>query len=119
MMRTLALDDKNWDLMIDDYGNIAVKEDAECLAQDVASSVRVWSGELPFDTTRGVDYDKPDENRQTLKIQMLEQVGYIDGVGDVFIDFSDFKDRKLIPMIYLTTEDGEKITVGEENVGSN
>lgn len=118
-MITLAIDNENWDLMVDEYGNIATKSNAEQIAQDVSSSVRVFRGEVPFDIYRGVEYNKPDENRNTLKQEILEQVYYIDGVGDVLIDFVELKDRTLRPIIYLTTEDGENITVGEQNVRAN
>lgn len=118
-MKTLGLLDENWDLFVDEYGNIATKDEAEQLAQDVASSVRVWKGEVPFDIYRGVEYNKPDENRQNLRQQMVEQVYYIDGVGDCLIDFKELTNRTLKPIIYLTTEDGEKITVGEQNVRAN
>lgn len=118
-MKTLGLLDENWDLFVDDYGNIATKDNNDQIAQDVASSVRVFKGEIPFDIYRGVEYNKPDENRQNLRQQMVEQVYYIQGVGDCLIDFTELKDRKLRPTIYITTEDGEKITVGEQNVGTN
>ena len=118
-MKTIALTNEKWDLFVDEYGNIATKGSAEQIAQDVASSVRVFKGEVPFDVYRGVEYNKPDENRNTLKQEMLEQVYYIEGVGDVLVDFTELKNRTLHPIIYLTTEDGENITVGEQNVRTN
>ena len=118
-MKTFGLLNENWDVFVDEFGNIAMKEDNNQIAQDVASSVRVFKGEVPFDIYRGVEYDKPDENRQNLKLQMTQQVYYINDIGDVLIDFTELKDRTLKPIIYLTTENGEKITVGEQNVGTN
>lgn len=118
-MKTLALINEGWDLFVDEYGNIATKSDADQIAQDVSSSVRVFKGEVPFDVYRGVEYNKPDENRNTLKQDIMEQVYYINGVGDALVDFRELKDRTLEPVIYLTTEGGENITVGEQNVRTN
>ena len=59
-MITLGLDE-NWDVYVDSFGNIGVKKDSEQIAQDVSSSCRVFKGECRFDTTRGIEYNKPDE----------------------------------------------------------
>lgn len=59
-MQTLALDDANWDLTVDGAGNIAVADDDPPnpigLAQDAASAIRLFLGELWFDTTQGIPY---------------------------------------------------------------
>lgn len=53
---TLLLDRSAWDLIIDSSGNIAMGQPSYALAQDVASAVRLFSGELYYDTTKGVPY---------------------------------------------------------------
>lgn len=53
---TLLLDQSKWDLVIDSAGNIAMAAPPYALAQDVASAVRLFLGELWFDTTKGVPY---------------------------------------------------------------
>lgn len=111
-MKTLALDE-NWDLGVDEFGNIAVKSDNERLAQDVASSVRVFLGELPFDVNRGVNYNDPDASRDDLKLQMNGQAVIIDGVEESLVVFDELKDRTLKTTIYLTNENGERVIVGE------
>jgi len=64
-MDTLALDVIAWDLDCDVYGNIKTVGDATPgtqtgpgmrLAQDVATRVRAWRGEVYFDTTQGINY---------------------------------------------------------------
>lgn len=55
-MKTLFLDPNAWDLTIDASGNIAVADDPYSLAQDAASAVKLFLGELWFDTTQGVPY---------------------------------------------------------------
>ena len=55
-MNTLLLDQSTWDLVLDASGNIAVASDPYSIAQDCASAVRLFSGELWYDTTQGVPY---------------------------------------------------------------
>lgn len=55
-MKTLLLDTQAWDLVIDLDGNIALASDPYSLAQDAASAIRLFQGELWFDTTQGVPY---------------------------------------------------------------
>ena len=53
---TLLLDQSAWDLVLDASGNIALAQPPYALAQDVASAVRTFLGELWYDTTQGVPY---------------------------------------------------------------
>lgn len=53
---TLLLDQTKWDLVIDSSGNIARAAPPYSLAQDVASAVRLFLGELWYDTTKGIPY---------------------------------------------------------------
>jgi hypothetical protein len=65
-MDTLALDTSLWDLDTDSRGNIRTVGDATPqsdqtgpgmrLAQDVATRVQAWLGEVYFDTTQGINY---------------------------------------------------------------
>lgn len=64
---TLALT-SDWDLDLDDQGNIRTVGDATIadvqtgpgmrLAQDVATRLRAWRGEVWFDVTQGIDYPR-------------------------------------------------------------
>lgn len=112
-MKTWKLD-SNWDVGLDNLNNIALVDGNDRLAQDVASSVRVFKGELPFDIDRGVAYDKPDEVRNTLKNDMNDQVLLVDGVEDSIVVFNNLTDRLLNATIYATNAEGETIMVGEE-----
>jgi hypothetical protein len=53
---TLLLDPETWDLTVDAFGNIAMASPPYALAQDVASAVKLFQGELWFDTTKGIPY---------------------------------------------------------------
>lgn len=111
-MKTLALN-SDWTLYVDDYGNIATKESNDELAQDVASSVRVFLGEMPFDVNRGVSYNTPDDIRFTLKDEIKKQALLINGVEEAVVSFERIEDRKANVIIYITNENGDKLTVGE------
>lgn len=53
---TILLDRTEWDLVLDSFGNIAKAEPPYALAQDVASAVRLFLGELWYDTSKGIPY---------------------------------------------------------------
>jgi hypothetical protein len=55
-MNTLLLDISAWDLVLDSSGNIALAAPPYAVAQDVASAIRLFLGELWYDTTQGVPY---------------------------------------------------------------
>ena len=56
MSATLLLDRANWDLVVDAFGNIAVATEPYSLAQDAASAINTWLGEVYFDSTLGVPW---------------------------------------------------------------
>lgn len=55
-MDTLLLDRTTWDVCLDARGNIAIASEPYAIAQDVASSVRLFLGECYYDTSRGVPH---------------------------------------------------------------
>lgn len=55
-MKTLLLDRTAWDLTLDAQRNIAVASNPYSLAQDAASAIRLFRGELWYDTAKGVPY---------------------------------------------------------------
>jgi hypothetical protein len=55
-MKTLLLDRSVWDLVLDAGGNIALASEPYAIAQDVASAIKLFLGELWYDTTKGIPY---------------------------------------------------------------
>lgn len=53
-MKTLFLMPDTWDLMLDVNGNIALAKEPYARAQDIASAVRLFDGELWYDASKGV-----------------------------------------------------------------
>ena len=56
MASTILLDQLSWDLVVDLNGNIAMASAPYALAQDAASAIKLFRGELWYDTTQGVKY---------------------------------------------------------------
>lgn len=57
MTTTLYLDPDSWDLTVDADRNIALAGVPYATAQTVANAARLWQGEAPFDTDRGIPYE--------------------------------------------------------------
>lgn len=55
-MKTLLLNPSTWDLLADASGNIAVASEPYSLAQDAASAIKLFEGELYFNTILGTPY---------------------------------------------------------------
>ena len=55
-MNTLLLDTVEWDLVLDTSGNIAMASHPYSIAQDVASAIKLFKGELWYNTAPGVPY---------------------------------------------------------------
>lgn len=55
-MDTILLDPSTNDLLVDASGNIALASAPYALAQDIASAIKLFKGELYYDNTKGVPY---------------------------------------------------------------
>lgn len=55
-MSTIYLNPTTWDLDVDAFRNIALATDQYATAQTVANACRLWLGEAPYDTNRGIPY---------------------------------------------------------------
>ena len=56
MGTTILLDTATWDYTVDAAGNWALASEPYALAQDVASAIRLFKGELYYDRSQGVLY---------------------------------------------------------------
>lgn len=56
MATTILLDTATWDYTVDAAGNWALASEPYSRAQDVASAIRLFQGELYYDRTQGVPY---------------------------------------------------------------
>lgn len=121
-MNTLLLDATTWDLTVNRFGNIAVATDPYAAAQDVASEVRLFRGELWYDTTRGLPYFKATAldnqnilgqvpSRGYLMAVISEAALSVPGVQSVSVELDPITARReLSGRIHLTMESGQTIT---------
>lgn len=107
---TLLLDRDYWDLVIDSSGNIAMAQPQYALAQDVASAVRLFMGELWYATTKGIPYFE-DVLGHLPPVPML--IGYIEnaaltvpGVVTAQCIISTFDSREIAGQIQFIDETG-------------
>jgi len=56
MKNTILLDPITLDLLVDSNGNIAMASPPYSIAQDVASAIKLFYGELYYNTSKGVPY---------------------------------------------------------------
>jgi hypothetical protein len=104
------LDQSKWDLVLDSAGNIAMATPPYSLAQDVASAVRLFLGELWYDTTKGVPYFE-DVLGKLPPLALL--TGYIEnaaltvpGVVSAQCIISAFDSREITGQIQFVDETG-------------
>ena len=103
-MNTLQLD-ADWDLAVAN-GTLVVASGGASIAQDVASEMRTFQGEVWYDWTRGVPYYQQVLG-QPLNLQLLKQVlvvagSKVPGVGLV--------------VVYLTGPDAERSIGGQAQI---
>lgn len=111
-MKTLLLNPQTWDLTIDNDGNIAVADDPYSLAQDAASAIKLFLGELWFDTTQGVPYfqqlfGKPP-NISLIKAKFATAAETVPGVppGGAAVFITSISGRNVSGQVQITDSSG-------------
>lgn len=108
-MITFGKDD-SWDLEIDDNGNFAIKEGQEQIAQDVATSVKMYRGEYVFDINRGVPYDSilgERLNQSLVQEYMNNEAKRINDVLNATVIFNQLDTSRTLDYdILISTKDG-------------
>lgn len=114
-MKTLLLDVSGWDLLADAAGNIAAAVAPYQHAQDVASALRTFLGEVWYDTSVGIPYftevlghTPPVTFFQELMVQAAKTVP---GVVSAECTIEAFENRKVTGQVTFTTDDGQTGTV--------
>lgn len=113
MMQTLLLDVSAWDLVLDVNGNIALASDPYSLAQDSASSIRTFQGEVYYDTTRGVPYWTQVLGKApslaVLKVLFQAAALLVPGVTAAQCFISSFTDREVKGQVQTTSKAGTAV----------
>jgi hypothetical protein len=106
---TLLLDQSLWDLCTDASGNIAMATAPYAIAQDAASAIRLFQGELWYDTTQGVPYSQILGKYPPLslvKTQLVNAALTVPGVVSAAVFISGISGRKLTGQVQVTDASG-------------
>jgi hypothetical protein len=116
--KTLLLDSQRWDLVTDANGNIAVASPPYAMAQDAASAIRLFQGELWYNTTQGVPYFERILGKQpplsVLKNAFVTAATSVPNVESAQVFFTSIATRRVTGQVQLTTTAGTKIAVTGE-----
>lgn len=112
---TLLLDQTAWDLVVDAVGNIAMASPPYALAQDVASALRTFLGEVWYDTTEGVPYWTTILGKLppvSLLIEILNQQALtVTGVASVQTFITSFDERSVTGYVQFVDANNVSTTV--------
>ncbi|MFY1028341.1 hypothetical protein ACE4RU_11705 [Actinobacillus seminis] len=114
-MNTLFLHPQKWDLVLDNEGNIAYAKDPYAKAQDVASAIKLFKGELYYDTSKGIPYfDETLGKKQSLALYQyrLEKAALsVAGVAAAKAIVQSNEDRSVTGVVKFTDETGREMEI--------
>lgn len=119
-MNTLLLDQDTWDLTKDASGNIAVAGNPYSIAQDVASAVRVFQGELWYDVRQGMPYlqqilgEAPP--MEFVKAKLAEVGETTPEVTHIDVFITAFEGRELSGQLKITDTRGNVLIAGSASL---
>lgn len=116
-MDSLLLTLDRWDLCLDAAGNLAIAQPPYALAQDVASAIRLFAGELWYDTAPGVPYFEQvlghtpslEEFRALMTRAALTVPGVV--TAECILSGFDRETRKVTGQVVFTDDTGQQQTV--------
>jgi hypothetical protein len=115
-MDTLLLDRTLWDLVLDTSGNIAVASNPYALAQDAASAIRLFAGELWYDTSQGVPYFAEILGHypplQLMKAKFEAAALTVPGIVAARCVITAIKGRQVSGQVHVTDSAGVTTTAG-------
>ncbi len=113
-MNSLALSSEsaNWDLTVDASGNIAVVTGPTAVAQNVASALKTFLGEVFFDTTLGVPYFQQilgqEYSLSLLQAQFNAQALSVSDVVDAETTITSLTDRTVSGIVKFIDTTGQQ-----------
>ncbi len=110
MSTTLYVDPTTWDLEIDASGNIATASGRYQLAQDAASAIKTFLGEVWFDNTLGVPYMTDilgqSPTLEVLKARLQAAALTVPGVTSATVVITSTSNRTIQGQVQITGSDG-------------
>jgi hypothetical protein len=109
-MNTLFLMPAQWDLALDSSGNIAVAGEPYSLAQDSASAIKTFTGDLFYAPTQGIPYLGSILGQlpplSDIRAQYVAAALTVPGVVAAQVFFSSFTNRVLAGQLQVTNRAG-------------
>lgn len=116
MAATLLLDTLLWDMVLDVSGNIALATEPYSQAQDAASAIRTFEGELWFNTVPGLPYfsEVLGENPPLalLKERFNSAALTVPGVATATTIITSTENRTVTGQVQITNDQGQTSTTG-------
>ena len=107
---TLALDRTAWDLIVDGAGNIGMVSPPYALAQDVASAIKLFLGELWYSAEKGIPYFEQILGKPaplTVLVAQIENAALgVSGVVTAQCIITSVTDREVVGQLLFTDETG-------------
>lgn len=115
-MQTLLLDPATWDLLIDANGNVAVASDPYSQVQDAASAIRLFQGELWYDTSQGIPYFSDVYGKRPpvslLKARFIAAALTVPGVVSARVFISSISGRRISGQVQIKNQSGQTAAAG-------
>lgn len=109
-MDTLFLTTDEWDLTLDADRNIALASNPYALAQDAASAIKTFQGEVYYDTTQGIPYFQQIlghfPSLQLVKSEMVTAAETVPEVTSAQVFVSSVENRVLSGQVQVTDSTG-------------
>lgn len=113
---TLLLDVGAWDLVLDASGNLAIAGPPYSLAQDAASAIRLFQGELWYDVTQGVPYWQRILGKwpplSLMKAKFTAAALTVPGVVSAQCFIASITERKVTGQVQIKDADGNTAMAG-------
>lgn len=115
-MNTVLLDPGAWDLLLDASGNIAMASNPYSQAQDAASAIKTFQGEVYYDDTLGIPYWTRILGRlpplSYIKAQLVAAALTVPGVTAAACFLTSFTGRVVTGQVQIVTDDGANVVAG-------
>lgn len=114
-MKTLLLDNTQWDILLDASGNLAIAEAPYQLAQDVASALKLFEGELFYNVANGIPYLSTILGKSppltVFQEYMVRAALTVPGVVEPTCTITALQDRVISGQVVFRTETGQTVQV--------
>lgn len=114
-MNTILLNPLTWDLALDAGNNMAVASEPLSMAQDAASNIKLFAGELYLDTTLGIPYFSQilgfSPPLSLLKTYFVQAALQVPEVASAKCFITSITSRVVSGQVQITAEDGSAAAV--------